>query len=256
MSVNQTSKPFSQIYSVHVNWPEQSVIQITTTDNQIVYVHKPFLQHRWAKYQANPDEAIQILTELTKEELKYVLLYIYTDRPGKLSQRPIFERCELKNPASLQDSTFTDDMRSMMNDEESCDFRLIAAEPGLYVPCHRPVLAARSKYFRALFVLESCESTAAEWKCEIPINYQTLKYFVEYLYTGQILEPQIADLIPICWLVKYLRLTNEKEVENIVVSVLSRELQKVDIDVIAEIANTWSVKCVLDIVNKYKNIFA
>ena len=248
------TKSVSQIYSTHMKWPDSSVITLVTADNQVVSLQKPFLQHRWPKYQENPEEAINILSKLTKDELKAVLRYIYSDLPGKLSQRPIFDKCELKNPASLQDSTFTDDMRRMMNDEESCDFRLMAAEDGLFVPCHRPVLAARSRYFRALFITDSKESITGEWRCTKSIPYQTLKYFVEYLYTGQILEPQIAELIPICWLVRYLRLTNEKEVEIIVVSVLSRELQKVDIDTISEIARIWNVRCVSDIVTKFRNI--
>ena len=247
------AKNLSQIYCSHVVWPESSVIKIKTADGEEVCLQRPFLQHRWPKYQRNPEEAINLLSELTKEELKAVLRYIYSDLPGKLSQRTIFDKCELRNPASLQESTFTDDMRAMMEDFDSCDFKLLAEEEGQFVPCHRPVLAARSRYFRALFISNSKESIEGVWSSPKPVPFQTLKYFVEYLYTGQILDPQIAELIPICWLVKYLRLTNEKEVENIVVSVLSRELQKVNIDEISTIATQWNVKCVSDLVTKYIN---
>ena len=102
------TKNMNQIYCSHVEWPDDSVIRITTKDGENVSLQKPFLQHRWPLYQNNPEEAIQILKELSKEELKSILLYIYSDLPGKLMQREVFDNCGLKNPASLQDSTFTE----------------------------------------------------------------------------------------------------------------------------------------------------
>lgn len=241
----------NKIYSSQIKWPEQSIIKVTTSDGAVISLHTPFLKFRWPMYSENREEALQILSSLSKEDLKAVLLYIYSDMPGKLSHLTVFEKCNLSNPASLQDSTFTDDMRKMMHDAESCDFKLVSEE-GDFVPCHRPVIAARSKYFKSLFISNSMESVTGEWHCSRPIPIATLRFFVEYLYTGQILEPNVIQLIPLCWLVKYLKLTSEKEVEIIVISVLSRELSPENVDVFSSIAEKWNVRCVSDIVTKFK----
>jgi hypothetical protein len=74
---------------------------------------------------------------------------------------------------------------------------------------------------------------------------------VEYLYTGQIANPVTLQLIPLCWLVKYLRLTGEREIEDIVISSLSRELNEENESVLSAAAIEWRAKCVLDVLNKY-----
>ena len=141
----------------------------------------------------------------------------------------------------------------MMNDTETFDFKLNAAEEGKFVLCHRPVLAARSKYFKALFISHSLENETSEWRCAKPIPFKTLQFFVEYLYTGQINAPEIMHIIPLCWLVRYLRLSNETEIENIVISNLSRELCDDNVEEISKIAEEWNIRCVKGLVEKHQS---
>lgn len=241
----------ASVYISSITWPESSIIKIQTADGCQMCLHKPFLKHRWPMYNQNPELALETAQSLNKDALQALLLFIYSNLPAKLSYVQIFQRCGLTNPASLQDSTFTDDMRNMMNDPETYDFTLHAAEDGKFVGCHRPVLAARSKYFKALFISNSLENETSEWRCAKPIPYRTLQFFVEYLYTGQITSPEIPHIIPLCWLVRYLRLSNENEIENIVISVLSRELNNDNVDVISKIADEWNVRCVKGLVVKH-----
>jgi hypothetical protein len=51
--------------------------------------------------------------------------------------------------------------------------------------------------------------------------------------------------------VKYLRLTGEREVEEIVISSLSRELNEENESILSVTAMEWGAKCVLDLFDKY-----
>jgi hypothetical protein len=187
---------------------------------------------------------------VTGDELKAVLLYAYSDLPAKQTVIEIFRRFQLEQPQSLPQSTFVEDMRSLMRDTESADFFLASAE-GERISAHRAVLAARSKYFRSLFLTKSIEWVEGVWRCARPVSIASLQFFIEYVYTGQISLPTTLELIPLCWLVKYLQLSGEKEVENIVISALSRELTDDNVASLQEVAVEWRAKGVLDVIEKY-----
>ena len=245
------------LFQASIEWPEGSAMTITTSDGCKMTLQIPILKHRWPLFAADPETALSIARSLTLEELKAVLLFTYSDLPAKRSMAHIFERCQLKHPQSLQHSTFVENMRALMRDQETSDFVLLSAD-GQAVYAHRAILAARSKYFRSLFITKSKETVDGAWKCARPVSLTTLQFFIEYVYTGQISEPSTMDLIPLVWLVKYLRLSGDKEVENIIVSALSRELNssgdgaECDYNLLYEAAKEWGAKCVSDVIDKYQ----
>ena len=204
------------IFKESIHWPEKSVIRVNTIDGSTMALQVPILKHRWPLFAENSEVALGLAQSLTKDQLKAVLLYAYSDLPAKRAMADIFEKCQLSHPQSLQQSTFVDDMRNLMHDEESSDFVLVAAD-GAQIPVHRCILAARSKYFRSLLLSGSMEAVSGSWRCGRPISPETLKFFVEYVYTGQISVPVTKHIIPLCYIAKYLRLSGDKEVENIVV---------------------------------------
>jgi hypothetical protein len=238
------------LFQPSIEWPEGSAIRVRTIDNRELILHVAILKHRWPLFADDPSAALDLARSVTGEELTAILLYIYSDLPVKRSIVDTFERFRLPHPQSLSQSTFVADMRALIQDRDSTDFSLESAE-GIEVFVHRAVLVARSRYFRSLFLSKSEESVRGVWRCSKPIQLQSLQFFVEYLYTGQIASPVTLQLIPLCWLVKYLRLTYEREVENIVISSLSRELNEENESVLSVAATEWRAKCVLDVLNKY-----
>lgn len=239
------------LFQSRVEWPPQSALTIETSDGNQMTLQIPILKFRWPLFAQNQEAALEIARKLTQEQLKSILLYTYSDLPAKRAMSEVFNLCQLSHPQSLQQSTFVEDMRKLMHDTESADFQLIAAEPNGIVPVHRAILAARSKYFRALFLSGSNETISNKWSCTRPIPKATLEFFVEYVYTGQISSPQTMDLLPLIWLVRYLRLSGEKEVENIIISSLSRDLNEHTHQAIFEAAKEWDAKCVMDVIDKY-----
>ncbi|KAK8848139.1 hypothetical protein M9Y10_019195 [Tritrichomonas musculus] len=233
-----------------VNWPEKSAIRVNTIDGSSMALQVPILKHRWPLFAENQELALSLARSLTKDQLKAVLLYTYSDLPAKRAMADIFEKCQLSHPQSLQQSTFVDDMRNLMHDTESSDFLLVASD-GTQIPVHRCILAARSKYFRSMFITESLEVINSSWSCHRSITPETLQFFVEYIYTGQISIPQTIHIIPLCWIAKYLGLSGDKEVENIVVSALTLELTDETQEQLFNIAKEWNAKCVMDVIEKY-----
>jgi hypothetical protein len=235
-----------------VQWPESSVIRITTSDGQVFTLQIAILKHRWPMFAQDRQGAIRLAESVTANELKAVLLYAYSDLPAKRILVETFKRFELEQPQSLPQSTFVDDMRRLMEDTESADFLLLSAE-GDRIAAHRSVLAARSRYFRSLFLANSLESIHGNWSCFRPITLNSLRFFVEYVYTGQIASPTTLDLIPLCWLARYLLLSGEKEVENIVISALARELGAGNVEALHSAAVDWEAKGVIDMIEKYSS---
>lgn len=238
------------LFHKSIDWPEKSSILVNTVDGNTMRLHVPILKHRWPLFAENPEKAISLAQSLTKEQLKAVLLYIYSDLPAKRAMAAIFEEFQLSHPQSLQQSTFVDDMRNLMHDEESSDFILVATD-GTEIPVHRCILAARSKYFYSMFITKSIEAVSGRWKFDSVISPETLQFFVEYVYTGQISVPVTMHIIPLCNIAKYLRLSGDKEVENIVVSALTLELNDETQEQLFEIAKKWDAKCVMDVIEKY-----
>lgn len=239
------------LFQNKIVWPSGSIIKINTIDNETFILHRPILNHRWPLFRDNPDQAIEIIKSLKKEELQAILRYVYSDLPVKRSFVPIFRKCKLTHPQSLQDSTFIEDMRGLMKDSETADFILKSDDPQGLIPVHRVVLATRSKYFRSMFLSQSQEFFSSTWECFRPISFQTLKDFVEYLYTGQVLSPSAINIIPFCWIAKYLSISGDKEVENILVSTLTRELNAENEMSFLKTAQEWDAKCVIDIIEKF-----
>ena len=239
------------LFHESIRWPPQSSIVVETSDHCSMILQTPILKHRWPLFRNDQDSALALVQTLTKDQLKSILLYIYSDLPAKGSMSHTFELCQLSHPLSLQQSTFVEDMRNLMHDDETSDFELVA-EQG-HVRVHRCILAARSRYFRSLFLTESSETISGFWQCHRPIPLKTLQFFVEYLYTGQISVPETVDIIPLCWMVKYLRLSGEKEVENIIVSAMTRNLCDETQDLFFEIATQWDAQCVIDVIEKHKS---
>ena len=239
-----------ELFKESIDWPEKSAIRVDTIDGSTMALQVPILKHRWPLFAENPDQALSLVQSLTKDQLKAVLLYAYSDLPAKRAMADIFEKCQLSHPQSLQQSTFVDDMRNLMRDADSSDFLLNAAD-GTQIPVHRCILAARSKYFRSMFLTESIEAVSGSWSCDRKISSETLQFFVEYVYTGQISTPVTMHIIPLCWIAKYLRLSGDKEVENIVVSALTLELNDETQEQLFLIAQEWDAKCVMDVIEKY-----
>lgn len=239
------------LFQGKIDWLPISAMQIETSDHKMVTLQIPILNHRWPLFHDNREEALEIARSLTIEQIQAILLYAYSDLPSKRSLAPIFHLCQLSYPQSLQESTFIDDMRNLMHDADSADFSLLSDIPVSCIPVHRAVLAARSRYFRSLFITKSSEYYSGVWKCFRPLTLSTVQFFVEYLYTGQISSPNTLSIIPLCFLVKYLRLSGEKEIENIVISALSRDLNETTVEAIQNCAKEWDAKCVIDVVEKY-----
>ncbi|KAH0792362.1 BTB/POZ domain containing protein [Histomonas meleagridis] len=233
-----------------IQWPEESIVRVQTNDGNQMVLHTPILKCRWQLFAEHPDEALEIIQNSSSEELRAILLYTYSDLPARRSLSPIFQKCQLNQPQSLQESTFVEDMRKLMHDSSTTDFKLIT-EDNCVVPVHRAILAVRSRYFRSMIITNSLEVMNGEWKSPRPISLPTMQYFVEYMYTGQIMSPRTFDLIPLVWLVKYLRLSGEKEVENIIISALTRELNDETQEEMHEAAKHWGAKCVIDVIDKY-----
>ena len=248
------------LFQTSIHWPEGSVMRINTVDGHEMTLHVPILKHRWPLFAENREAALEIAQSLTKEQLQAILLFTYSDLPAKRSMEAIFQQCQLKHPQSLQNSTFVEDMRQLMGDHETADFKLVSCD-GEFVHAHRVILAARSRYFRALLLSGSRETVHGEWRHARPLSLRTLQFFIEYVYTGQIYEPSTIELIPLAWLVKYLRLSGDREVENIILSALSRELNRSTepegqalekYDRLYKAAQEWGAKCVIDVIDKYR----
>jgi hypothetical protein len=240
-----------ELFIGSVDWPPSSVITIKTSDDHEVILQAPILKFRWSLFRADPDRALEVARSLNLEELKAILLFLYSDLPAKRSLSEVFERCGLIQPRSLQESTFVDDMRKLMQDRDSCDFQLISAE-NEPVFVHRAILSARSRYFRSLFLSHSSESVSGIWKGPRPISTPPLLFFREYLYTGQIGSPDSLQLIPLCWMVRYFKLSIEREVQNILISSLTRELNEQTEPEFAAAAELWGAKCVKEVIEKYR----
>lgn len=238
------------IFSSNISWPPQSVVELTTSDGHVFMLHKAIVKHRWEMFRKDPDRAIEILRSLTYAEVRAVLLFIYSNLPAKHFLDPVFQRCELKLPKSLQESTFVPDMRELLADKSETDFELISSD-GESIRAHMAVLAARSVYFRAMFCTKSLEVQNYQWKCNKELPANALSNLVEFLYTGQIAEPDICSLIPMTWAVRYLAMTSYKDAENIVISSLSRELTFETADEIAAIATKWKAKGITAIIEKF-----
>lgn len=247
--------PVSTFYtsSERISWPEKSIIRVTTKDNQEMILHVPILQIRWKYFNECQDEVLRIIRDLNIDQLRAILLYAYSDLPARQSMSAVFDRCRLRQPQSLQDSTFIEDMRSLMKHHESADFTLYrdsTCDSGVFV--HRAILSSRSKYFRSMFILNSKECQDGYWVSPVNISQETLQFFVEYLYTGQISFPNTINLIPLIWFIKYLKMSGEREVENIVISSLTRDLNENTKNEIYETAKLWDAKSIMNIIEKYK----
>lgn len=249
------------LFQRSIRWPERSITTVETSDGHTVILHLPILKSRWDLFASNPQEALARARSLTEEQLRAILLFIYSELPAKHSMRDVFELCQLRQPENLQDSRFVMDMRELLADTESADFCLLSHDDQQTF-CHRTILAARSKYFRALLVTESEEADSGRWKCTRKLEHRTLQALVEYIYTGQIQEPDTLDLIPLVWLAKYLRLSAEKEIDNIIASSLNQRLADAkrdeedgeSVDRIYEAAKEWNVEYVTLIIDKYRNV--
>jgi hypothetical protein len=242
--------PAQDLFRSTLQWPDSSVIRVRTKDGHEFTLQVAILTHRWRLFADDRAAAISLAESVTADELKAVLLYAYSDLPAKRTLVSTFTRFKLEQPQSLPQSTFVEDMRSLMQDTESADFFLVSAD-GERVSAHRAVLAARSRYFRSLFLSKSRESVEGVWRCAKAIPFASLQFFIEYVYTGQIAAPTTLELIPLCWLVRYLQLSGEKEVENIVISALSRELADGNVEALYEAAVEWNAKTVVDVIEKY-----
>jgi hypothetical protein len=169
-----------------LQWPESSVIRIKTSDGQVFTLQIAILKHRWPMFAQDREAAISLAESVTANELKAVLLYVYSDLPAKRTLVETFKRFQLEQPQSLPQSTFVDDMRRLMEDTETADFFLLSAE-GDRVAAHRSVLAARSRYFRSLFLAKSLESIHGDWSCFRPISLNSLRFFSRAIQHHQII---------------------------------------------------------------------
>lgn len=249
------SHPLADFYTSteSIPWPEKSIIRVTTKDNQRMILHLPILQIRWNYFNECQEEVLKIIQDLNIDQLRAVLLYVYSDLPARQSMANVFERCKLRLPQSLQESTFIEDMRRLMKYQDSTDFELFGdSNNNVSVRVHRAILSSRSKYFRSMFILNSKECQDGYWVSPVSISLETLEFFVEYLYTGQISLPKTISLIPLIWLVKYLRLSGEKEVGDIIISSLTRDLNENTKNAIYETAKKWEAKSIISIIEKYK----
>jgi hypothetical protein len=233
-----------------VSWLPSSIISLTTTDDHTVVLHSALLKFRWPLFAQDPEAALEVARSLTLSELKSVLLFIYSNLPARRSLLAVFDRCQLVQPQALQESSFVVDMRNLMKDSESCDFALESADGERFL-VHRAILCARSKYFKSLFLCPGSESVSGVWKCVRPIPGPSLHFFREYLYTGQIESPSSLHLIPLCWMVKYLKMSGDREVENILVASMTRDLNDESRTEFAEAAAFWGAKCAVEVIEKY-----
>lgn len=238
------------VFQGKIAWPEQSIKRVETCDGYNVLLHLPILKHRWPMFAENRQEAMNIARSLTLEELNAVLLFLYSEFPVKHTMLPILNRCGLTLPRSLTERSFMIDMKKLVADHESADFMLVAGDRAT-VPVHQVVLAARTKFFRSMFLVQAKEVADGSWTCTRALHVETLRFFVEYLYTGRIEHPQAMYLIPVMWLVKYLGMaTGPEKVDNVVFNALDTELTEETRPMWLNIGKEWDVKSVVDFVER------
>lgn len=238
-----------QNYGRKIKWDENSVIRIKSADGHSITLQKCLLKFRWKLFNRNQEEAIDKLKKLKKSEIQMVLSFLYGDLPPKDSN--IFLDLGIHLPKTINESTLIEKMRELMHDTETTDFVLVSDEDD-EIPCHMCILASRSQYFFSLFTLGSSEVAKKRWKPTRNISTTTMLYFKEYLYTGQIKEPKHIEVIPVIWMVKYLKLSGEHEIENIVQSAVTKLLDRDTVNPIRDIAREWNISTVLESVETFR----
>ncbi|KAJ5072229.1 ankyrin repeat-containing [Anaeramoeba ignava] len=171
------------------------------TDFQIskFKVHRLMIEIRTGK---KAEEVREILSKFTEEEVKAILIWIYT---GKVEYQKkstsIFEEKEnisknffdilteigISNP---QKRSLKEDIMKLYYDEESKDFVIEVQEKEIKV--HKLILQTRSELFRQMFLLVQDDSNRT--KDYTGKNFHSMNLLVKFLYSDK-LNPEDEDYL-------------------------------------------------------------
>lgn len=170
MSTPQTNFP----------WASQ-MVEIKNAKGWSYYVYEPLIRHRWAFYAREKQEAISKLQKLPSTTVSAILEHLYANTPVAKTNLPAFKNCRVVESIPFE-STYHRDMMQLLNDEETCDFRIDPRDNSEGKKLHRFILYARSGFFRQQFDQNPNMATFQDPNmCSAAV-----KMFAGYLYTGRL----------------------------------------------------------------------
>ncbi|KAJ3423367.1 ankyrin repeat ph and sec7 domain containing protein secg-related [Anaeramoeba flamelloides] len=164
------------------------------TDYEVrgIKIHKLFIEARL--HQKLTEELItKMEKEITKEELEEFFRILYSGiefrnvnliNEKKKFLKSIVNTLQLDEKVSncYQRNSLTEDMKLLLEDEESMDFSIVVEDD--YIPCHKFVLVARSGLYAQLF--ETIDSGIGEVNDYSGKSYETIELLIDYFYTDTI----------------------------------------------------------------------
>jgi hypothetical protein len=86
-------------------------------------VYEPLIQHRWAFYARDPQQALGKLQQLPPNTIQAILEHLYANTPVARTNLPAFKACKIVDSIPFE-STYHRDMTSLLMDESSSDLSL------------------------------------------------------------------------------------------------------------------------------------
>ncbi|KAJ6250773.1 hypothetical protein M0813_15588 [Anaeramoeba flamelloides] len=155
-----------------------------------------------ARIPKNRELLLRVLNGYGSDEVQQFLNWVYT---GAISNEIVVKIANASGIQGIESYNLSDDLRKLSKDEESYDFTILVKiedeeedeeeeeeeeneeeeeEDYEEIPCHKVILAARSKLFRDMF--ENIKEEANTVKDISGKSFECLEVFVNYLYTDQI----------------------------------------------------------------------
>ncbi|KAJ3442951.1 ankyrin repeat ph and sec7 domain containing protein secg-related [Anaeramoeba flamelloides] len=157
-----------------------------------IKIHKLFIETRL--HQKLTEELItKMEKEITKKELEEFFRILYsgiefknvnTINEKKDFIKTIVNTLQLDEKVSncYQRNSLIEDMKLILEDEESMDFSIVVENN--YIPCHKFVHVARSGLYAELF--ETIDSNIQEVNDYSGKSYETIELLIDYFYTDTI----------------------------------------------------------------------
>jgi hypothetical protein len=222
------------------------MIEVKSRSGWSTKVYEPLIRHRWPFYARDPSQALAKLQILPPNTIQAILEHLYANTPVARTNLPAFKACKVVDSIPFE-STFHNDMTTLLNDTATADFSLLPREGEDGIRVHRFMLFARSNFFRQHF-----QSNPEMVQFRDPnMNRVSLQMFAGYLYTGRLDSLDPVGFVDLFGSGQNYQLRDTEEIDFLAMSALSKILSAQNAPDVRVRADERHLEQVIALVNEH-----